>query len=637
MSFIVFIITNLFIIFSSCVFTALMSKKDVPIYSYISRVVIMCMSLIYVIIYISGFFKLLNNTSVSLLSGLIFVFALSLAIYKRNNISDIKNNILKINLLSFYKSFSVSEKIIAFIFITAMLYKLSGVILLSPFDYDGIKYHLPSLVEYVKNGCFLPIKGSLWANAYPKGFETFNLWMLLFFKDGFLIKLPQFLTVLSGGIFCYGALRNLKIPIKLSFFASALAVSTPVLTAQMNSAYVDAPLASMIFAAVFFISEINRKYSFGVNVSESISDTVFFSMSVMLLLGIKYSALAYGAMLFLLFVLVIIKTMGWKIAVKNIFTAVPICACGTVWYIYNLIVYKNPLFPFSVKIGSFTLFEGMNMSDVVMLENIPEELTGLGAFTRILYSWFYHDSLPVYSYDSRIGGLGVLFPILFACGVIALLLWFLKGNKKESDTFTAMMLISLFLMFVITPENWWARYTCFIVLFGIFGICILIKYFEKIKKALTVVVSISFLFNIFSSVGFDTYYYAKLFTDGDGNFVNTQRYSEEYTEELFNVIGTDKCKIISFRADCGGYEFYGKNLKNEYSWYTYENFYKTSGKDVNFIDDENEFCEIIESEKPDYILISEPFFVFHIDYYMSTHNDYELIYEMNGERIYTRF
>ncbi|MBE6551015.1 MAG: hypothetical protein E7665_02645 [Ruminococcaceae bacterium] len=604
------------------------------------------MALIYGIIYFTGTFKALHSGSIVFFSAILFGFSLCLALRKRERIKDTLKALISNNTVSLFKGFSVFEKIITLVFVIALLYKLSGVILLSPFCYDGIKYHLPSVVEYVKNGSFIPIKGSLWANAYPKGFETFNLWMLLFFKDGFLIKLPQYLTVLFGGVFCYGTLCNISVSRKLSFFASLLLLSTPVMTAQMNSAYVDAPLASMIFAGIFFISELSKKSKNTKNERRSIPDTVFFSLSVMLLLGIKYSALAYGAILFLLFFFIAFRNDGSKKAFKNLVVSVPICACGMYWYIYNLIVYKNLIFPFSVSFGGFTLFEGMNMSDVVMLENIPAELSSMGAIERILYSWFYHDSLPVYSYDSRIGGLGVLFPFLFLFGIGALCCILFNRKKDIFGGDTALILLSLLLMFIITPENWWARYTCFIVLFAVLGTAVLgtavlgtavlRTHFKKIKKAVMTVCVLSFFLNIFSSVGVDTYYYGKLFTDESGKLTGTQRYSEGYTEKLYDVIGNDKCSIISFRADCGGYEFYGKKLENEYSWYTYENFYKTSGKDINFIDDENEFCLIIENERPDYILISEPFFVFHIDHYMSTHNDYELIYNEDGERIYGR-
>jgi 4-amino-4-deoxy-L-arabinose transferase-like glycosyltransferase len=456
------------------------------------------------------------------------------------------------------------------------------------------------------------------------------MWMLVFLRNGFLIKLPQFLIVLLGGVSCYEIFQAAGFSKRNARVGMALLISTPVVLAQMNTVYIDVSLAMLIFVSINFL----LKY----NAAQKQSDLLFCAVSLGIMTGVKFTAIAYAAILiFWLFVLSW-KKQGFAKSVTNLLCISPFILTGCFWYIWNIIKFANPIFPFKLQLGEISVFEGIDITSSIMTPNTPEILLNKHRILQIFMSWCNFnenilDSL-VTSYDSRLGGLSVLWPVMFLSAVL-MVIYVLR--KKQPHNILPLVSVTA-IMFLVTPENWWTRYTAFIVIVGVMGLIYFIENGkEKSGKIAARLVFAIIILNCTSGFVADSYYLYNAglkYLEAPANSYFRNQLFDEYEEWLFDNIGELPCSIISFRPDNGGFNFYGANTENKYLWYTYEKMGSKAIDETNAVTSETQFARILQANKPTYVLICEPYFAYHMNYYLSTYNDYELFAENNNEKIY---
>ena len=196
-----------------------------------------------------------------------------------------------------------AEKAAVLALLCTLLCKLVCGGLLLAYDFDGLKYHLPNLVDYIQEQRFHLTEGIVWSNAYPKNFEMLNMWMLVFFRDGSFLRLPQFAAGLLGGIAADRIFCQIGFQRKHAFVGMLAVLSTPILLAQMNTAYIDAALCMLLFVAIAFLLDILEK--------PCGTDLLFFGMAVGMLIGMKYTGVAYAAVLMLWLLLALCKKVGF--------------------------------------------------------------------------------------------------------------------------------------------------------------------------------------------------------------------------------------------------------------------------------------------------------------------------------------
>ena len=524
------------------------------------------------------------------------------------------------------------EKFAAGLLGFVLLYKLFCTVFLRVYDFDGLVYHLPNLVDYIQAGRFELTEGIVWSNAYPKNFEMFNMWMLVFFRNGSLIKLPQFAVGLLGGMSAYAVLKKIGMTSKNAFVGAMVAFSAPILLAQMNTAYIDAPLCMLLFAGIACLLDTVEH--------PSVPRLLLFGMAVGIFAGVKYTGVLYAAILLLWLFVALWKRLGFGKAFTKMLVTLPPLAVGCAWYFWNLAVFGNPIFPFGLKIGDVVLFRGMELSGSIMAPNTPESLRGKSDLLQVLLSWLHIGEVQdafVTKYDARVGGLGLLFillAVLTVCMVVSA--W---KHRPQYGRLLALSVV-LLLMFFCTPENWWSRYTAFIVLLGGAAVAYFLQTGGgKLRRILPTFVCVLVLFNCANSFVGDSYYLYNAATSMLEAPERSAFYSQlanEYEKWLFDTIGEEPCSIVSFREANGGFNFYGPNTENTYDWYTYEASGNAALDAVNTVETADRFASVIRRKSPDYILITEPFFVYHMDVYTALHGDYTLLAENGGERIYMR-
>lgn len=362
-----------------------------------------------------------------------------------------------------------------------LLYKLLNVFLLREYAYDATSYHLPALVDYLQAGRITLADKTLWSNAYPRNMEMLNLWQLLFFRSGITADLPQFVFTLAGGLAVWGLLREFAISRRTALIGTLIFLSTPVFLAQMSTAYVDTALASTLLMALLFLVRAYRSGGWG--------DFCLFAVCSAYLAGVKYAAAAYCVILcaaMLVLYALRVKRPGPVLGHAAVLAAL-VLPLGGFWYFYNLAVFQNPLFPFTLAMPGGLLYHGASMNALLMDNNLPAMLRPLPGALRVAISWLgvgdssswsvtaggVLRSAAVTVTDQRIGGFGFIWPFVLLPCIVWLAVRALRRKKPGAAPLAVAAVLAL--CFIVTPDNWWSRYTCYVVLFGIYALCVFLE------------------------------------------------------------------------------------------------------------------------------------------------------------------
>jgi hypothetical protein len=128
---------------------------------------------------------------------------------------------------------------------------------------------------------------------------------------------------------------------------------------------------------------------------------------------------------------------------------------GGWWYLRNAIDNGNPMYPFELRVGGRTIFEGpLRMSEV--LTTPPGGGAGRPWPVAVVHSWAA-DLLPwrhgTYDYQQRSGGLGPLWSWL---GLLVIPLVYALWRRRSA---ALAAIIPIFVVFLVQPYHWWARFT----------------------------------------------------------------------------------------------------------------------------------------------------------------------------------
>jgi|GEM_PF-3294128 len=255
-------------------------------------------------------------------------------------------------------------------------------LILPPFAHDDFTYHLVLPVEWMQSGT-LSMKAIPFGNHspayYPMNTEIFYLTLILPFREAFHVNAAQSLFLAVAILALYEIFRLCKANVFSALMSAALLAVSPVVVAELGKAYVDVAFAAFFLTAVCAALAFGRRPSAG--------RLVQFAAAVGLVAGTKMPGLVLSA-------LVLVPLLGvvwYRAALRerhgegdtSFFNAadregdtsflwasprrlaVTLVACLTVfvigggwWYLRNLILTGNPVFPLIVELGGVELFSG---------------------------------------------------------------------------------------------------------------------------------------------------------------------------------------------------------------------------------------------------------------------------------------
>ncbi|UCH81092.1 MAG: hypothetical protein JSW20_00385 [Nitrospiraceae bacterium] len=371
------------------------------------------------------------------------------------------------------------------------------------YTWDALWYHLPIVGYIMQNGAVQELANNSFIeqfiNIFPKNIELFFLWNIIFLKSDVLIDLSQMLFTLVGVLAVFSMAIKLEIREEYAMYAALLFFFTPVIILQSTTNYVDIAISVLFLAALnFLISNCELTSWNSVMVINNIKQRKMFLLLGGLTTGILLGAKGSGPLfLVILSALVMIqKVRKYMAYTRNpdmlkeyiarkvmksylIYFIVPAVMMGGYWYMKNWVLYDNPVYPMDVSIMGKVLFKGLYKD---MIEPVPDTIKKLSFFARPIYVWMEH--IEFYLYDSRLGGLGPIWFILFIPSLVFSTLHALKNRKYQFLAVVAIIMTGFF----IYPRHWTPRYVIFIVGLGALSFAYIMDFFYVRDRIIRLIV-----------------------------------------------------------------------------------------------------------------------------------------------------
>ena len=324
-----------------------------------------------------------------------------------------------------FKTDSLSNKIIVFAVSCIVgfgMVKIFVNLVNPPFGWDSINYHFTFPVEWIKHAnlvnpitinddpspTYFPMNGSLWF-----------LWLIFPFKDVFLADLGQLPFFILCLIATYSIARKIGINKDYAFLCAALFVMIPNFFKQLEIAYVDIMLAAFFLIATNFLLLLNEHFS--------LENALIAAVGFGLFLGTKTIAIPFGAILFIFFLLVVVRQNNYK---KVVFCSISSCVIfillGGFSYIRNFFLTGNLLYPANIRIFGKMIMKGVLDISYYKAHYVPRDYS--------LEKLLFHEGLGLQT-------IILVLPALF----LALPISLLKNKSKTNIVFVYLLIMPLLL------------------------------------------------------------------------------------------------------------------------------------------------------------------------------------------------
>jgi len=227
-----------------------------------------------------------------------------------------------------------------------------------PYSWDSLTYHLTFPVEWMKKGSIhiVPTPFGDQAPAYsPANGEIFFLWLMLPLGGDLFARVGGLPFYLLSALTIYCITRKVGAKTEGAFLSTSLFLITPSIMRYAGAPEVDLVALFYFLAAAYFVILYLE--------DRNPRALALASISIGLYLGSKYVALAFAPPLILVSLYAIFfqtrKPRRWQLSLRDvgIFLA-GLLACGSFWYLRNLMVTGSPTYPVSLSLGGLTLFQG---------------------------------------------------------------------------------------------------------------------------------------------------------------------------------------------------------------------------------------------------------------------------------------
>ncbi|MBU0705406.1 MAG: hypothetical protein KKC18_16270 [Chloroflexi bacterium] len=256
--------------------------------------------------------------------------------------------------------------------------------------WDAFAYHLPMAVDWMQNQRLQPsyIPWADVSNSYfPGNGELLYLWALAPFHNDLLVRVVSVCMWLVLAIALFRVCRKVGASGQASLVATILFLFTPIVLSQATQLTLDMTSAAIFLLALGYLLEFEQ--------SRRLEPMTLFSVASGLFWGIKYSGPAYLLLLlgglFFVFVWRRRKFPVWVILGYCTVFAVGTTIFGGYWYIRNLILAGNPVYPLQISLMGQVILPGAfssshyqsrrlldHLGDIPVLDWIRATLRGVG-------------------------------------------------------------------------------------------------------------------------------------------------------------------------------------------------------------------------------------------------------------------
>lgn len=336
---------------------------------------------------------------------------------------------------------------------SALAWEAFVALVLPPYAYDALTYHLTTVATWVQHHNLAPTKLSLCCGYYPDGAELLVAAPAVLLGSDAIVGLTQVFFAVLGAVATAGIARTAGVSRAAAAAAGALFVLTPIVLTQAPTDYVDVTQAAVAVAGLHACLRFERDGSRG--------HAVVTGLSAGVLLGTKGTGALWAAVL-----LLALGVAAWRVARRRQCRrreiagqpalAVSICVIlGCWWYVRNVADHGNPLYPFAVRVFGVTLWAGPINPQAVLTR--PDSGAGSPWPVPTALSWasdldFWHQG--AYDYQERLGGLG---PVWSWLGLPLLLVMSVVLVRRRNPAIIAVAAVAA--TFIAQPYQWWSRFT----------------------------------------------------------------------------------------------------------------------------------------------------------------------------------
>jgi len=311
------------------------------------------------------------------------------------------------------------------------LHQLFASLLRPPYGGDSLGYHLPRVIDWLQGHSLVIQSSPCW--FMPGNGELISLWLIIPFHNDLFVNLQNFPFLFLALFSIYGLCRKIGIDKKGASYGAILLFSAPIVMAQLGTADNDIGILALFLVSLNYIL-CYQKY-------KKISLVLLFSISLGLLLGIKYNAIYYVLIALLIYLL----TSKFKI--KFIYKDLSILLLGILifggyWYIRNYLLVQNPFAPAQIELFGKELFQGhwrfawLKSTSVIYHGNYLETSK---LFLKALLNW-----------GGVVGFLSL--PIIVATSGTVVHKTFHKGGSRRNEiALLCLASLSTLYIFLITP------------------------------------------------------------------------------------------------------------------------------------------------------------------------------------------
>jgi hypothetical protein len=350
-----------------------------------------------------------------------------------------------------------------------LLWQLLVALVLPPYAYDALSYHLPAVAHWVQTGGLSSDPLSACCAYYALNADLLLAWPVALLGSDTLVGLVQLLAAVQCGLAAAGIARTVGASRAGAAACGALVVCTPALLAQAPTAYVDVIVTALVLSGLHGLARFA--------VTARLLDLAVPAVCAGLLSGTKglgplWAVTLVATAAIVAALLVRRGRLATRPAAGAVGGVVVVClVLGAWWYVRSAVETGNPLYPLRVELAGRVLADGPLTAEEILTP--PERGSAYPAPVAVALSWA-SDLLPwrqlPYDYQQRSGGLGPLWPLL---GLPLLVVAAVRWWRTRSSALV--VLLPVLAVLLVQPYRWWSRFTLPLALLGALAVVLAVE------------------------------------------------------------------------------------------------------------------------------------------------------------------
>jgi len=338
-----------------------------------------------------------------------------------------------------------------------------------PALYDELSYHVPAIHKWVLEGRVHWFAVDPKVNGFPMAVEVMSFFSYYLLGSEHLLNASNllFLPVAVLGLTIIAntfGVRGLW-----AWFASSLFLFVPVVVTLGATCLVDVAFACAVIGVLASMCLILRQ-------RERIGwrHALLWGANAGLMIGCKgtgapFLVVSATVLLFVGFGYPMERSFAkWLALLAAGLTAALLV--GGFWYARNLVMTGDPVYPFQVSLGKWTLIPGEDPHKWTSIEPFLTGDSGIPAYVRrwprplmFLLAWVE----PLGASHHALGGLGHFWCLVAIPSIVVAWVLVVLKHRKGLAGPLLVVTVSVAAMFALQPGHWWARLTLWLYALGL--------------------------------------------------------------------------------------------------------------------------------------------------------------------------